>query len=191
MKNQIITYLSAILVCSGTVTPVQSMEIEKRAYQAEYELSGPAGKSTHILSFDGKGHGRSEMLSASGRKSVSIIDYGRKQVQVIMPDTKSCISMPLSDDYLENLGSLSARIKSTGKSLGSKTISGHICTGTHYTLDGGAEEEIWTGNDIGGIRVYSIVKGPGSGVSEAKLKTFVPGAPAEASFRVPAVNGRN
>lgn len=180
-----------ILALSIQSLPVFAFEIERKAYQAEYKLSSQVGTSQHIMSFDGKGHGRSEMISSNGSKNVSIIDYNQRKVMLMMPGMRTAMSIPLTDDQLSAMGSVSDKMKASAKPLGVKTIQGHICTGTKYSLDGGVEEEIWNGNDIGGVRVYSKVIAPGAGVSEALLVKFNPSAPAANLFTLPAGSSIN
>ena len=183
---------SALLTAAITVTAglmiggsASAIEIAKQAYQAEYELTAPSGKSTHKLSFDGKGHGRSEMISGT-RHSISIADYPNQKISILMAEMKQVMTVPLDDKMMESMGELGQKVKSTGKPLGTKMIDGHMCTGTHYDLSGGSTQEIWTGNDIGGVRVYSKVTMPNIGVTESRLKSFSKSAPGPDAFAIPA-----
>lgn len=173
--------VSSIFVAAAA----NAAEISKQAYSAEYELTSKTGKSVHKLAFDGRGHGRSEMISGT-RKSVSIADYPNKQISILMPEMKSVMTMPLDDQMMESMGDVGQKVKATAKPLGTKMIDGHLCTGTHYDLGEGGSQEIWTGNDIGGIRVYSKVTTPQIGVSEAHLKSFSKNPPGPENFVVPA-----
>ncbi len=165
--------------------PVAALELNHQPYQAEYKLTGTAGTSTHFMSFDGKGSGRSEMVGSSGSRSISIIDYQKRVVKILMPAMKTAMTMPLTDDQLHALGAVSDKMKASAKPLGTRTIQGHPCTGTHYNLEGGGSQELWNGNDIGGVRVYSKVVSPGLGVSEALLVKYNPSAPPASAFTVP------
>jgi len=186
MKTNNFGFVCAAILSWILLSPAQSAEISKQAFQAEYELnSSVAGKSVHKLSCDGKGHGRSEMISAR-RQNVSILDYAKHQIFILNPESKTVLTLPLTNDDVNGLEAFGQKIRSTGKPLGVKLIDGHMCTGTHYDLDGGSFEEIWTGNDIGGTRVYSKVTMPKLGVSESHLKAYSPSSPAADSFTIPA-----
>lgn len=181
--NQLIGAAAAIFALTNSAL---ALEPARQAYQAEYELNSAGLKSIHKLAFDGKGHGRSEMISADGRQSISIIDYSKRQMQILVPMMKTVMTIPLKDEDLINMGSISEKMIASSRPLGVKAIDGHPCTGTFYKLEGGTEEELWTGNDIGGVRVYSKVITPGVGVSESHLKKFIPNAPTQAAFSIPA-----
>ena len=157
-------------------------EIPQQAFQAEYVLTGPGGMSIHKIACDGKGHGRSEIISPS-RRSVSIADYANKQVNICTPGLGT-LSVPLDDKMMDSMNAFNKNMKANSKPLGSKLIDGHMCTGTHYDLDAGYEE-LWTGNDIGGARVYSKVEMPNYGVTEAHLKSFSRVAPGPEMFVLP------
>lgn len=165
--------------------PVSGFEIARNAYQAEYKLTSNLGMSQHLLAFDGNGHGRSE-IGGNGTKNVSIIDYNQRKILILMAGMKSAMTIPLTDAQLSAMGSITEKMKAGAKPLGFKTIAGHPCTGTRYNLEGGAVEELWNGNDIGGVRVYSKVIAPGAGVSEALLVKFNPSAPSASLFTIPA-----
>lgn len=188
MKSLVNTIIAISVMTLGLeALPCSAFEINHQAYQAEYKLTGSAGTSTHLMSFDGKGMGRSEMINSRGSsRNVSIIDYGKRKVTILMPAMKTAMTIDLTDDQLTAFGSVGDKLKATGKPLGTRTIQGHPCTGMRYTLDGGGVQEIWNGNDIGGVRVYSKVVTPGSGVTEASLVKFSPVAPPSSAFAVPA-----
>ncbi|MDZ4838230.1 MAG: hypothetical protein SGJ27_30980 [Candidatus Melainabacteria bacterium] len=107
------------------------------------------------------------MVNSRGSKSVSIIDYKKKEIKILTPGMKKAMTMTLTDDQVSAFGAVSEKMKASAKPLGTRTIQGHPCTGTQYTLEGGGSEEIWNGNDIGGVRVYSKVVTPGMDVCEA------------------------
>lgn len=174
------------LVLSAQSLPVAAFEINHQAYQAEYKLTGPAGTSTHLMSCDGKGFGRSEMVNSKGSRNVSIIDYKKKEIKILMPGMKEAMTMTLTDDQVSAFGAVSDKMKASAKPLGTRTIQGHPCTGTRYTSEGGGSEELWNGNDIGGVRVYSKVVTPGMGVSEASLLKYNPAAPPASAFVIPS-----
>lgn len=180
--------LSSMTIASSAAPSTQAADIPNmRAYQAEYELSSNGSKRIHRLAFDGKGHGRSEMIAvAPASHRISIMDLGTHQIKMMDVNSKTVMSMALQDDDIDQLSGFGKKIKSSAKQLGVRTIDGHVCTGTHYQLDGGSEEEIWTGNDIAGTRVYSKVTMPGFGVTEAHLKSYKATAPSPDSFNVPA-----
>ncbi|MBX9951543.1 MAG: DUF4412 domain-containing protein [Candidatus Obscuribacterales bacterium] len=183
--NRYLMFSMLTMVIGIQALPASSLEIDRKAYQAEYKLTGSYGTSQHLMAFDGNGHGRSEM-SRNGSKNISIIDYQQRKVMVLMPGMKSAMTIPLTDDQLSSMGAISDKMKARARSLGLKTILGHPCTGTKYSLEGGVEEEIWNGNDIGGVRVYSKVVAPGAGVSEATLVKFDPSPPPAKLFTIPA-----
>lgn len=186
MKTDNFGFVCAAIVSWILLSPAQSAEISKQAFQAEYELnSSLAGKSVHKLSCDGKGHGRSEMISARSH-NVSILNYAKHQIFILNPQSKTVVTLPLTSGDVSGLEAFGQKIRSTGKPLGVKVIDGHTCTGTHYDLDGGSIEEIWTGNDIGGTRVYSKVTMPKIGVSESRLKAYSSTSPAAESFTIPS-----
>lgn len=177
--------ISAVLASWIFHSPASAAEFSKQAFQAEYALSSNlAGKSVHKLSNDGKGHGRSEMISAQSH-NVSIIDLGKHQILMLNPKSKTVISLSFRDDDVSVLKAFGQKVGATGKPLGTKTIDGHVCTGTQYSLDGGGSEEIWNGQDIAGNRVYSKVMMPGFGVSEARLQSYSPVAPGADQFSIP------
>lgn len=183
--NSFLIFGMLTMILGIQARPVAGFEICRKAYQAEYKLTGSSGTSQHLMALDGNGHGRSEM-SRNGSKNISIIDYQQRKVMVLMPGMKSTMTIPLTDDQLSSMGAISDKMKARAKSLGLKTILGHPCTGTKYTLEGGGEEEIWNGNDIGGVRVYSKVVAPGVGVSEATLVKFDDSPPPATLFTIPA-----
>lgn len=174
---------AGILLCSTFASAANSAEIPQQAFQAEYEITGPTGTSVHKLACDGKGHGRSEMISQK-RHSISIADYTNHKMSIVTPGMGS-FSMPLDDKMIDSMSAFSKTMKENSKALGTKLIDGHVCTGTQYKLGDGFEE-IWTGNDIGGARVYSKVSTPGAGITEAHLKSFSRVAPGAQMFELPA-----
>lgn len=187
MKSHIGKVVTCCLLALGTQSlSSEAFELHSQAYQAEYKLTGTTGTSTHLMAFDGNGLGRSEMINSAGSRNIAIIDYLKRKVTVLMPANKAAMTIPLTDDYLSAMGSLSNKMKESAKPLGMRTIQGHPCTGTRYSLEGGGVQEIWNGNDIGGVRVYSKVTAPGLGVSEASLEKFKASAPPASTFAVPA-----
>lgn len=177
------TSAMATLIMSSAA---RAVEFPKQAYQAEYELtSASSGKSVHRIASDGKGRGYSEMISDKSH-SKSIFDWQAHEILVLMPERKMVMSMKLRDDDVNQMMNGSAQIAATKKPLGTKVIDGHLCTGTMLEFNQGGNEEIWNGNDIGGVRVYSKVTLPKVGVTEARLKKFSPVAPSSEMLSVPA-----
>ncbi len=173
----------ATLLMSSAASAV---DFPKQAYQAEYELtSASSGKSVHRIASDGKGRGYSEMISDKSH-SKSIIDWQARKILILMPERKMVMSMNLRDDDVNQMMNSGEQIAAKKKPLGTKMIDGHLCTGTIFDFNQGGNEEVWNGNDIGGVRVYSKVTLPKIGVTEARLKKFSPLAPSSEMLSVPA-----
>jgi len=177
------TSAMATLILSSAA---KAVDFPKQAYQAEYELtSTTSGKSIHRIASDGKGRGYSEMISDKSH-SKSIFDWQSREILVLMPERKMVMSMKLHDEDLNQMLNGGQQIASQKKPLGTKMIDGHLCTGTMFEFNQGGNEELWNGNDIGGMRVYSKVTMPKTGVTEARLKKFSPVAPSSETLSVPA-----
>lgn len=162
-----------------------AVDYPKQAYQAEYELtSASSGKSVHRIASDGKGRGYSEMISDKSH-SKSIIDWQAHKILILMPEKKMVMSMNLRDDDVSMMMNSAEKIASKKQSLGTKIIDGHLCTGTMYDLNKGGNEEVWNGNDIGGMRVYSKTTLPQIGTTEARLKKFSSAPPSSEMLTVP------
>jgi hypothetical protein len=161
-----------------TVSSCEAANLPQKAFQVLYEETGTVGgKATRMYAWDGKGHGRSETVRASGRKDVAVIDGPNKTMTMYMGDSAP-ITIPMKDGELDAMAALGEKFKSGGTPLGTKVIDGHPCVGTKYLL-AGTEEEIWKGQDIG-VRVYSKVK-TSYGITESHLKSYT-NAPSPALF---------
>jgi hypothetical protein len=176
-----------IMACLFTVSialDAMAANYITKAYQAVYdETSSSLGNSVRSYASDGKGHGRSEVTSAKGRKTVAILDLPNNQLTILMDETKSAMTIPLSQEDLVKMGECAGQMKAKGIALGAKVIDGHPCHGWHYNLDG-ISQDLWIGDDIG-IRVYSKVQGK-FGTQEAHLRSYSGKAPDPSLFLVPA-----
>jgi hypothetical protein len=185
MKLQILALGGAILAQGLLMNAANAAGWSTQPYQAEYSQTSPSGQSVHKLAYDGKGHGRSEIISAR-RHAVSLLDIPNHKMTILMDDLKSAVVVAITDDDVQKLGDFGARFAATGKSIGVKIIDGHLCEGTFYQLGSGVTQELWNGKDVGGVRVYSKVSDPHFGITETRLKTYLPVAPAAQAFTVPA-----
>jgi hypothetical protein len=186
MKSNISSSVLTVTLSLMFTAAAQSVEISKKAFQSEYENTASSGiKTTSRMSSDGKGHGRTESISGN-RRTISIMDYGARKIFILNPELKTVMTMPFRDDDMEGMAAAGKKISATARPLGVKLIDGHMCTGKHYDLDGGGSEDIWTGNDIDGTRVYSKVTMPKFGVSESHLKSYSAVAPPADAFTIPA-----
>lgn len=185
-KAQLMVTTAVVVASAGFANTAIASDFPMQVYQAEYEINSPSlGKSMHKIGSDGRGHGYSEMNSSQSH-SRTIIDWQAKKLCILMLDRKMYMTMPLSKNDVSMAMNETVRLNATAKPLGVKLIAGHLCTGTHYTFSEGGTEEIWNGNDIGGVRVYSKTNLPSVGVTEAVLKAYSPASPSLDKLTVPS-----
>ncbi len=185
-KAQLLVAATSVAISAGLANTALASDFPTQVYQAEYELSSPSyGKSLHKIGSDGRGHGYSEMISSQSH-SRTIIDWQTKKMCILLLDKKMYMTMALSKNDMSMAMNETERLNATAKPLGIKMIAGHLCTGTHYAFAEGGTEELWRGNDIGDVRVYSKTNLPTIGVSEAVLKAYSPAAPSIDKLTVPA-----
>ena len=66
------------------------------AYQAEYNRTSSLGSSTYKMCSDGKGRMRIDSQTpGSGMKSVTIMDYPKKQNVILIEQSKMAMVMPI------------------------------------------------------------------------------------------------
>ena len=95
------------------------------------------------------------------------------------------MTLPVRDFNAQSLDEFEEKMTLKGIPLGTKIINGHTCIGTRYAVTASSAEEVWTGSDINGTRVYSKVIDQRFGVMESHLISYVAKAPSPSVFLIP------
>jgi hypothetical protein len=180
MKN--VTLALSTLIALGTMIPAAvAGEYPTKTFDAKYDIKASSGNTQLRMISDGKGHFKTE-TSASGFKSVTIVDYlGKKQTTLIEQGKIAMQSkLPSGTGYVCDDSSAKTQ---GAKSIGNKQIAGHPCHGYEYKTPGG-KSEVWIADDVGVLVQSSTDTAAGKiSYSLISVSTKAPGAD---EFKVPA-----
>jgi hypothetical protein len=175
-RAQLLLALAGLLSISGSQAAQPGYV---KAYDAGYDITSPAGKSTLHQMSDGKGHMRSESTTGA-MKTISIMDFPGKVAYTVMAAQKMYMKTPMT---AAQETSDPTKQPPKGKSLGAKVIDSHPCHG-YESGENGAVSQVWIGDDIQNL-VHSETKTAG-GKTVMALKSYDAKAPAQDLLLIPA-----
>ncbi len=152
-------------------------------FEVIYEVTGPFGRGTLRQGSDGKGHFFQETTAYNGNKDISILDFSKKKMTMLIPRESVAIPTKLptrrSSTIYDEL-----RAKQLGaKPIGARAVEGHPCHGWKI-VNAGITQQIWIGDDT-----KYMVRSESAGKSSKviiSLKKWSSRPPAASMFEVPA-----